>query len=388
LRHPGTCKRSAFFSLLSLFPRCSGERGIPFVWRRILPALDLLLLFSLVFWGCGKKANPVAPESTMPAAVADLRAWPREGAVFLGWSLPTRNTDGSALRDLLGFRVFRQSRPLTPSSCPDCPLDFQVVAEIDVEYPRGAQVEGGRVLWPDTSVKPQQEYTYLVLAYNSYKSPSPESNRVKIFWDQAPPAPVEVRIKSEDRALEITWEFSLPPGKEPADFSGFNLYRRMEGERFGFYPLNPDPIKQARFVDGGLENGRRYGYEVRAVRNFRGTLIEGPASGVVEGIPKKQTPPSPPTGLVAVFHAGGVALRWNGSPEPDIAGYDVYRREEGTQTFQKISPQSVKEPYFLDRTASPLKSYFYRLKAVDSSGKESEFSQEAEVLPEPTTPTK
>ncbi len=367
---------------------CSGERGIPLVWRRIPPALTLLLFFSLVFWGCGKKANPVAPESTMPAAVADLRAWPREGTVFLGWSLPARNTDGSALRDLLGFRVFRQSRPLTSSPCPDCPLDFQVVAEIDVEYPRGAQVEGGRVLWPDMSVRPQQEYTYFVLTYNSYRSPSPESNRVRIFWDQAPPAPVEVRIKSEHRALEITWGFSLPPGKEPPDFAGFNLYRRMEGERFGFYPLNPAPTKQTRFVDGGLENGRKYGYEVRAVRNFRGTLIEGPASGVVEGIPKKQTPPSPPTGLVAVFQAGGVALRWDESPEPDIAGYDVYRREEGTQTFEKISPQPVKESYFLDPTASPLKSYSYRLKAVDSSGKESEFSKEAEASPKPATPPK
>jgi fibronectin type 3 domain-containing protein len=291
------------------------------------------------------------------------------------------------LGDLLGFRVFRQSHPLTPSSCPDCPLDFQVVAEIDVEYPREAQVEGGRVLWPDTSLKPQQEYTYFVLAYNSYKCPSPESNRVKIFWDQAPPAPVEVRIKTQDRALEITWEFSLPPGKELAGFAGFNVYRRMERERFGFYPLNPDPIKQARFVDGGLENGRRYGYEVRAVRNFRGTLIEGPASGVVEGIPEKQTPPSPPTGVVGVFQEGGVSLRWDGSPEPDIAGYDVYRREGRMQTFHKINPQLVKEPYFLDRAASPLKSYSYRLKAVDSSGRESEFSKEAEVFPEPTTTT-
>ena len=342
----------------------------------------------MVFGGCGKKGNPVAPESTIPAPVSDLRAWPREGAVFLGWSLPTRNTDGSKLEDLLGFKVFRQSHSLAPSPCPDCPLDFRVVAEIDIDYPRGARVEGGRVLWQDPSVKPQNEYTYFVLAYNLYKSPSSESNRAKIFWDQAPPAPSEVRIKSEDRSLEISWAFSFPPGQEVAGFAGFNLYRRMERERFGFFPLNPEPIQRTQFVDGGLENGRRYAYEVRAVRNFRGTLIESPASAAGDGIPEKQTPPSPPTGLVAAFQEDGVALRWDESPEPDIAGYEVYRREEGEKSFRKISPQLIRDPYFLDRTANPQKSNVYRLKAVNSSRKESEFSQEGAVSPKNPFPPK
>ncbi|MGA2954276.1 MAG: hypothetical protein ABSF48_00960 [Thermodesulfobacteriota bacterium] len=325
------------------------------------------------------------PGYTFPAPISDLRAWPREGVIFLGWNMPTQNTDESRLEDLLGFKVFRQSRSISSSSCSDCPLDFQVVAEIDVDYPRGARVEGGRVLWEDRSVQPRHEYTYFVLSYNFYKSSSPESNRVKVFWDEAAPAPGEVDIKSENRALEITWKFSAPE-KEWAESVGFNLYRRMEGGRFGFFPLNPEPIRETRFVDGGLENGKRYYYEVRAVRNFRGTLIEGPASPVTEGVPEKLTLPLPPTGLVVAFQEGGVALRWNENPEPDIAGYDTYRKEEGETTFRKINPQLIKEPYFLDTTASSKKSYTYRLKAVDTSRKESEFSQEAEISPEPSAP--
>ncbi len=352
-----------------------------------IPAIFLIFLLSLVFWGCGKKGNPVAPGSTFPAPISDLRAWPREGVIFLGWTAPTQNTDGTRLEDLLGFRVYRQGRPIPSSPCSDCPLDFQVVAEIDVEYPRGARVEGGRVLWQDTSLQPQREYTYFVLAYNYDKSPSPESNRVKVFWDDPPPGPGEVRIKSENRALEITWKFSAP-GKEWAGSVGFNLYRRMEAGRFGFFPLTPEPVKETRFMDGGLENGNRYYYEVRAVRNFRGTLIEGPASAVAEGVPEKQAVPLPPTGPVAVFQEGGVALRWNENPEPDIAGYDIYRQEEGEKTLQKINPQLIRGLYFLDTTANLKKSYLYRLKASDSSGKESEYSQDAEVRPEPPAPPK
>lgn len=336
------------------------------------------------------KNPPVAPESTRPAPVTDLKAWPREGGIYLGWSSPTKNVDGSRLEDLLGFRVFRQSRPLTPSPCPDCPSKFEPVAEIDVEYPRGAQVEGGRVLWHDTNLKPQYEYTYIVRAYNSYKSPSPESNPATIFWDDPPVAPSAVHVQSEDKALILTWEFSprLLSGKEMTDLSGFNIYRRGKGERFGLFPLNSVPIPEKRYLDGVLENGKQYEYEVRAVRNFRGTLIEGLSSAVASGIPEKRTPPSPPTGLVAAVQKDGIVLRWNPNPEPDVAGYNLFRRKGQEDEFTKINPQLITENYFLDREADPKKSYLYRLTAVDTSPSrnESEFSQEVEVRPEPSSP--
>ena len=354
--------------------------------RIILAILSILLLLPLAFSGCGIKGPPVAPSSTNPAAVTELRGWSREGRVFLAWGSPTKNTDGSDLKDLLGFRVFRQSRPLPPSPCPDCPLKYEAVAEIDVEYPPPeAQVEGGRVLWRETTLKPQTEYTYLVRAYNSYKNASPESSPVTIFWDDPPSAPPKITVRSEDKALEINWEFTshLITGKEMVDFSGFHLYRHGKGELFGFFPLNPDLIKENRFVDAVLENGKSYYYQVRVVRNFRGTLIEGLSSPVASGIPEKLTPPSPPTGLVAATQKEGVTLRWNPNPEPDIAGYNVYRREKGESAFIKINAQLITEQYFLDKEADPHKSYFYSLKAVDTSParNESEFSKEVEVSP-------
>jgi hypothetical protein len=354
--------------------------------RIVLAIFLILLLLALAFSGCGIKAPPVAPRSTNPAAVTDLRAWAREGRIFLAWSLPTKNTDGSNLEDLLGFRVFRQSRPLPPSPCPDCPFKLEPVAEIDVEYPPpDAQIEGGRVLWREAPLKPQTEYTYIVRAYSSSKIPSPESNPVTIFWDDPPLAPTKVSLHSEDKALEISWEFTprLVTGKEMVDFSGFNLYRRVEGEFFGFFPLNPELIKENRYEDAVLENGKRYYYEVRAVRNYRGTLIEGPSSAIASGIPEKLTPPSPPTGLVAAAQKEGIALRWNPNPEPDIAGYNIYRREKGESAFTKVNSQLIIEQYYLDKEADPQKTYSYRLTAVDTSParNESEFSREVEVSP-------
>jgi uncharacterized protein len=362
--------------------------GFPVLKRKIIPFI-LSLILGIALWGCGKKGPPVALESVVPEPVKDLRGFVKDDGLFLTWSFPSSNMDGTRLRDLQGFKVFRQSRPLGSSSCPDCPVKLEPVEDIDLKYPRGARLEGQRVWWQDYTIQLQNEYTYVVVAYNQYKTPSLDSNRVKLSWDQAPAAVQKVDIKSEDRSLEISWDFAprLRNGEPLRDLAGFNIYRRREGEAFGVYPLNPERIPQSPYRDGPLANGEKYEYVVRAVRNFNGTFIEGASSPTVLGVPQKRTPPSAPTGLVGVTRneegKRGVELRWNINPEPDVAGYDLYRREKGSDIVAKVNPQLIPEAYYLDVSADPQKSYTYQLKAVDSSPlkNQSEFSQEAEVSP-------
>ena len=352
--------------------------------------LSLLLLLPLLSWSCGKKGPPVPPETLVPAPVSDLRAWGREGTVTLQWTLPKRTVQGLPLEDLSAFGVFRRALPIASSDCPTCPLDFKPVAMIDLHYPKEATIEGGRVIWEDSALKAQTEYTYFVVGYNSDRLPGPESNRLTLFWDIPPPAPSQLRIRSENRALALSWEFSPPlvEGRAMAGPFSFNLYRQAGGEPFRVFPLNPEPILETRFLDSGLENGKEYTYQVRAVRDFRGTRIEGPPSIAATGIPQKKAPPSPPTGIVATIQQQGVELRWEENPEPDILGYDVYRRQKGETEFIKMNPQPVTAPFFLDESASPGKTYVYRLKAIDSSPSrnESEFSKEIEVAPESPPP--
>ena len=319
----------------------------------------------------------------MPAPIGDLGAWPREGSLFLRWSVPTKNTDNTNLEDLVGFRVWRAARPLSAPPCNNCPMNFEPMAEIDVEFPRGARVENGMVWWEDTSLRPQYEYVYRVISYNVDKYPSPDSNQVRVFWDSPPAAPGDVTVGKGDLSLEINWEFSnrLLNGKEMTEAPGFNIYRRLEGQNFGFFPLNPEPLRDRHYWDGVLQAGRDYLYEVRTVRNFRGTPIEGPSSPEVKGVPEKLKAPSPPTGLIAAPQSDGMALRWRQNPEPDVAGYNLYRREEGQNTWKKVNSTLIPELYFLDPSAELKKTYSYRLSAVDKSpsARESAFSQEAEV---------
>src|SRR5512134_2157352 len=97
-------------------------------------AFLLLLVLGIAVGGCGRKAPPVAPESLVPEGVTDLRAWVKEEGVFLSWTFPPRNRDGTPLHDLRGFSVLRRAIPLGPVSCPDCPFKFERVAEIDLKF--------------------------------------------------------------------------------------------------------------------------------------------------------------------------------------------------------------------------------------------------------------
>ncbi len=375
MNHASTCQGLKVFHLTDPSPPSAGA------WV----AISLIFLLSLFFGGCGIKAAPVAPDSAIPAPVSDLNAWVRDGKILLHWKVPDRNIDGSRLTDLSGFKVFRQAHPLAGPPCESCPLAFELAAEIDMDFPRAARVEKGAVLWQETGTRPQNEYIYFVQVYNRYRSASPESNRVKIFWDDPPAAPGKVNLRKEDRALEINWEpvSLLIDGRQMVDFRGFNIYRRSEGENFSLSPLNAEPVPERRYWDGQVELGTRYSYVVRAVRNFHGTLIEGPSSEWVQGVPEKLLPPSIPAGLVAVRQLDGVALRWDSNPEPDIAGYNLHRREKEGKEFLLINSRLITESYFLDSSADPQHTYLYRLQAVDSSPSRnvSDFSREVEVSP-------
>jgi fibronectin type 3 domain-containing protein len=64
------------------------------------------------------------------------------------------------------------------------------------------------------------------------------------------------------------------------------------------------------------------------------------------------------------------------SPSSDIAGYNVYRWEEGTAPA-KISGELLKTPTWRDANVVPGHRYDYAVTAVDIRGNESARSQPA-----------
>lgn len=141
--------------------------------NRLLFLLGLgFLLFHL---GCGKKGPPVAPRAVVPPPVKDLKAELVGGEVRLTWSIPTKN--GAAFEGIEGFRVFRRKVHDSVAPCPGCPVPFDELLDIKLEYPEPARVRGGRVIYRD-KVAPDGRYAYKIIVYHKSGGVSQDSNIV------------------------------------------------------------------------------------------------------------------------------------------------------------------------------------------------------------------
>ena len=67
-----------------------------------------------------------------------------------------------------------------------------------------------------------------------------------------------------------------------------------------------------------------------------------------------------------------VTLKWNPNPEPDIAGYHLWRSETETGKYEKLTGENPlppsENPEYQDASIIPGKSFWYCITAIDTSG--------------------
>lgn len=89
-------------------------------------------------------------------------------------------------------------------------------------------------------------------------------------------------------------------------------------------------------------------------------------------------PPAAPTGISPTTGNRAVTLNWTGSPELDLDGYNLYRSLTSGSGHTQLAALSYKATSFTDTGLTGGTTYFYRIRAVDTKGQESEDS--AEIL--------
>jgi hypothetical protein len=91
-------------------------------------------------------------------------------------------------------------------------------------------------------------------------------------------------------------------------------------------------------------------------------------------------PPAVPTGL-RIFYAsdGEIVIEWRFNSEPDVKGYNIYRRTEFTES-EIVG--FVSEDFFFDDSLQYDTTYFYKITAVSLWNRESEFSNEVSAKPQ------
>ena len=86
------------------------------------------------------------------------------------------------------------------------------------------------------------------------------------------------------------------------------------------------------------------------------------------------TPPSPPTGLATSTGDNFVDIFWNPSPEPDVAGYNVFVSSTYNGPYKLIG--STQRTDFTDNGAVNGVMYYYAVTAYDFDGNESDLSKD------------
>lgn len=124
-------------------------------------------------------------------------------------------------------------------------------------------------------------------------------------------------------------------------------------------PAQVESILRSTCVDlgtGGVDGTFGYG-RINAAAAITATQPGGPDT----------TPPAAPTGLVGTAGNARVDLAWNASPEPDLAGYAVFRSTDGVN-FSEITASLLTTASYADTGLVNGVTYSYFVVAEDATG--------------------
>jgi len=341
-----------------------------------------IMIFLVILTSCGRRGVPLPPLTIVPEPIKNVRAIVRDEGVYILWTPPLKNNDGSPLENLMGFKVLKSERP-PEGLCEKCMEIFEPISDVLYNLPAGAEgiVDDGVFKVFDNNLKYGYRYKYKVLSYTTSGYLSPDSKVVEILWDVSPSSPTNLKVEAGDRFVQLRWRapVSLVDGQPLIGLAGFNIYRSRESHSYGMTPLNSEPVASNYYVDSGIENETKYYYVVRSVRRVDSSMIEGPASEEVMVVPRDMVPPQPPRGLVAIPEKDDIILRWDANTESDLKGYNIYRKESEGKKWRRLNREVLQGTTYRDDTVKRGITYFYYVTAIDNAPAENE-SEPSEKL--------
>src|SRR5437016_10904640 len=353
----------------------------------------IFLIVVLCLTGCGTPGAPQPPSLNIPKPIHDLAASRKGEVITLTWTNPTETTDGALVKRT--GKIFVQRGFV--ASVSSAPASASPLAEL----PLAPALKDGQPSTPVfrdslANIQPPSAANfavYTVQAANNSGRTSGNSNQVFVALVLTPATPRNVRADVISDGVKIAFDPVLPPRTD----SGltvryaYRIMRHLEGSNQPVIVAEPNAGNEAMAViDKAIEWEKKYEYWITPITSwqqddkFKG-VVEGEDSAVMTVITKDIFPPAVPTGLQAVFsevsQQAFIDLTWTPNTEPDLAGYNIYRRTEGQQAM-KINSDLMKTPASRDSAVQPGTKYFYSVSAVDLRGNESAHSQESsETVP-------
>ncbi len=362
--------------------------------KKFFPFLIFVLLLIMSI-SCGKK-GPILPP--LPKVIQEVEVFDisqRGERLLLEWENPTAFVNGSSLPEVSEVEIwFFEVEKEGAGNKKPARNEFDKRATLLVslkqeEFSRfRVKTEEGsvRLVYPFKLTKRHFQMDSLIFSLRVKAKKRRKSEFSPLLTVQPrmlslPPRSVKAAI-FQDR-IEVSW---LPAERNldqssPAAFKGYNVYRAE-----GNLPprrLNSQLIKDTKYSDKDFLIGNVYRYIIRASATESSPFMESDNSEVLEVKAEDSFPPAVPSGLVSIVAGDFVSLTWDENRDEDIAGYRVWRREEGGDEFVLLTPQPIAENAFNDTAVEKNKRYHYAVTAQDRSGNESQKSESvSEIIKE------
>lgn len=235
-------------------------------------------------------------------------------------------------------------------------------------------VVSGGTSYTDTTVAPQTQYAYTVVAVDTAGNESlpslpgivitPSSPTGPPPDTTAPSVPTGVAASATGPAgVDVSWSAST-------DAVGVTEYRVLrDGAQVG-------SATGTSFTDATVSPSTTYAYAVQAV-DAAGNVSQPSVNAVVTTpapvAPKDETAPTAPTNLTATRTSTSVSLSWTASFDAvGVQRYVVYR--------DGVAVGTSTTPGYVDGGRTPYSSYSYAVEAVDAAGNISARSTSLTVL--------
>lgn len=342
--------------------------------RRLVQVLGAVAT-TAILTACGQPGAPQAPSLELPRAAQNVSATRKGDKVTVRWTPPSRFTDGRLIRRPGQTQVCRAEGDVPAVKC-------NAIAKMEskVQSPDQRTPEQYEDVLPDAILKqaPTGSVMYGIEELNRYGRSVGVSDQIKISTAPTIAPPAQLNATLGDQGVTLSWEPVAAPVVEGIGFA-YAISRRTESGAFEV--IANVPITEAKYLDTSMEWEKKLEYRIAVVtHDAKQTLVEGDDSETVSVLAHDVFPPATPRELQAVFSGPGqqafIDLSWAANQEADLAGYNVYRSEEGGEAV-KVNTQVVSAPSFRDEHVSSGKTYTYSVSAVDVRGNESARSEAA-----------
>lgn len=354
--------------------------------------LALMALLCALLAACGTPGAPRPPSLDLPRPVNDLSAARVGDRVTLTWTSPTETTDRQNIRHPGPVRICRGVNTTGMVSCAQAVGELPPAPAVDKKGKPQTRQYTDTLPLDLQQQNPTGFATFALESLNLRGRSAGLSNQVQVPLAPTLPAPADLHVELTPDGILLTWTGILHQHQAPELAHAYRVLRRTPEmpapTAVGEVTLSTDP--HASFMDRTFEWEKTYFYQlavITTVQHAGQSAVEvlGEPSPEIKVVAHDLFPPAVPSGLQAVASGVGqpafIDLTWAPNTESDLAGYNVYRHQEG-QPAVKINTELVNTPAYRDRNVASGHKYFYAVTAVDLRGNESAKSAEAsEALP-------